>query len=295
MVHKAFAYLDVDHPIVAWAVYRGTLVSVAAVGSAPTASHRPVSMMFAGMIQHQANARFQNELLIDAVRRQRYAHQVSRLTGMYFFTDHDEAKAAQNWGAYFRAESLSEVAVYSASPRTRVDANWITAAPLDTHGRLEVSDLSWIDCYWMGRSCDNRPVWETIVHGRATVLGTELRRRAYDVLADRFPDALDTLEVSRLAAEVDSDLGQTVALMQQIADDRYRIDYFLDMRAAEEPGFLDRLAKHHGATNIRDLQPGKPTFGLPDFRPFSCEFTISQEVDSGTGYSLPTVHRQVDI
>ena len=252
-------------------------------------------MMFAGMIQHQANARFQNELLIDAVRRQRYAHQVSRLAGMYFFTDPDEAKAAQNWGAHFRAENLAEVAVHNASPPTRVDANWITCAPLDAHGRLEGSDLSWIDRYWIGQARDNSPVWETIVHGRATVLGTELRRRAYDVLADRFPDALDTLEVSRLAAEVAADLGQTVALMRQIADDKYRIDYSLDMRAAEEPGFLDRLAKHNGPKNIRDLQPGKATFGLPDFRPFSCEVTISQGVDSRTGYSLPRVHREVDI
>ena len=84
-MHQAFAYLNVDHPVVAWAVYRGTLVSAAAVDSAAADSARPVSMMFAGMIQHQANARFQNELLIDSIRRQRHADQVSRLAGMYFW------------------------------------------------------------------------------------------------------------------------------------------------------------------------------------------------------------------
>jgi len=32
MVHQAFAYLNVDHPVVAWAVYRGTLVSAGGRG-----------------------------------------------------------------------------------------------------------------------------------------------------------------------------------------------------------------------------------------------------------------------
>ena len=158
---QALAYLDVNHPVVAWAAYRGTLVSAATVGAAPTDNARPVSMMFAGMIQQQANSRLNNELLIDMVRRQRHSHNVSRLTGMYFFADFSEAKVAESWGAHFRPENLGEFEIHTTSPLTRVDSNWITYAPRDAEGRLRASDLSWIDRYWAGEAHDDGPVWET--------------------------------------------------------------------------------------------------------------------------------------
>ena len=65
MPFQAFAYLNIDHPVVAWGVYRGVIVSAQVTGTPPTC---PVSMMFAAMVQSQNNARFQNELLIDFVR-----------------------------------------------------------------------------------------------------------------------------------------------------------------------------------------------------------------------------------
>src|SRR5437867_2483042 len=286
MVLQAFGYLNVDHPVVAWGVYRGVLVSVEAIGSSPNQQAQPVSMMFAGMIQHQNNARLQNELLIEAVRVRRYAHQVSRLSGMYFFTDLAEARAAEAWGGHFRAENLAELAVRPLGHTTRVDSNWITYAPRDSTGRLDKQDLSWIDRYWGGEWYRERPVWETIVHGRATVLGIRLRQRGYLIIVKQFPAALDMLEVARLAAEVDADLGQATAFIRRTTVDRYRLDYFLDMREAEDPQILERLATYRGPRNFRDLQFDKDVFGLPDFRPFSGEFTLSQVVDSKSGEAV---------
>lgn len=289
----AFAYLDVDDPIVAWAVYRGALVSAQALTGREDGNSFPVSIMLARMLLHQDNRRLHNELLIDAIRSQRHAHCVSRLTGVYFFTTREHAQAAESWGAHFRTENLAEVIVGATLPVTRVDANWITFARPRADGRLDGSNLSWIDRYWSGEAHGATPVWEVIVHGRAIVLGTDLRERAYRVLAERFPHALDALEVSRLAAAVDNDLFQTLALMRQVADARYRIDYCLDVRSAGDRELIDRLAQYGGPKNIRDLQPGKETFGVPDLRPVSCEFTVSQRFGSiSTSNSLvPAVHR----
>lgn len=138
----AFAYLDIDHPVVAWGAYRGFLVSAHAEARPPQV---PVSMMLAGMIQHQNNARLHNELLIEGVRVGRSPDQVPRLTGMYFFTDVVQASAALAWGGHFRPENLVEVEVHPVRPPSKVDANWITYAERDAAGRIHPTKTDWIE------------------------------------------------------------------------------------------------------------------------------------------------------
>src|SRR5437660_2208840 len=102
---QAFAYLDIDNPVVAWGAYRGVLISAQAAAIPPNC---PVSLMFAGMIQHQNIVHLENELLIEAARTSHFPHQISRLAGMYFFTDLEQAKKAEFWGGYFRSENLAQ-------------------------------------------------------------------------------------------------------------------------------------------------------------------------------------------
>ena len=287
---QAFAYLDIDHPVVAWGAYRGVLISAHAEARPPEA---PVSMMFAGMIQHENNARLHNEFLIERVRTEKFWHQISRLTGMYFFTDVGQADAALPWGGHFRPENLAELEVHPVGPYSKVDANWITHAEVDGNGRIDPAATEWIEKYWAGEPSSDSPVWETIVDGRAMIFGTELRQRAYDHVARAFPNALDTLEIALLAAEVGSDLGQTTAWIARTSADRFRLAYYLDMRDAENLEFLDRLGKHKGPRNLKDLAPGKKTFGLPDFRPLGCEFAASADERERSG--LYRVHRELGI
>jgi len=61
------------------------------------------------------------------------------------------------------------------------------------------------------------------------------------------------------------------------------------MRDADNPEFLERLAAYDRPKNIRDVAPGKDTFGLPDFRPYSCEFTMSQIDDAS--FEPQPIHR----
>lgn len=286
---QGFAYLDIDHLVVAWGVYRGVLVSAHAEARPPKA---PVSMMFAGMIQHENNARLHNELLIESIRITKFNDKVSRLTGMYFFSDAAQADAAVQWGGYFRKENLAELEVHPVA-HTKVDANWITYADHDESGRVNPAETAWIEKYWAGEPFGDSPVWETLVDGRAIIFGTELRQRAYDKVARAFPNALDTLEIARLAAVAGYDLGQTAAWITQTAEDRFCLAYYLDMRDSDNPEFLERLGKHEGPKNMKDLAPGRETFGLPDFRPFGCEFIVS-ELD-GDSFGAYRAHREKGI
>jgi hypothetical protein len=250
-------------------------------------------MMFAGMIQHQNNSRLHNELLIEGVRAAKYPDYVSRLTGMYFFTDVAQANAALVWGGHFRPQNLVEVEAHPTRQYSKVDANWITHAEVDATGRVDPTKTDWIEKYWTGAPFSDQPVWETIVDGRAAIFGTEVRQRAYENIVREFPNALDTLEIARLGAAVGSDVGQTAAWITRTAENRFSLAYCLDMRDAKNPEFLDRLGKYDGARNMKDLAPGKETFGLPDFRPFGCEFAASATGSAPTG--AYQVHRELGI
>jgi len=175
---KVYAYLNIDHPIVAWGAYRGVLVSANAEHQPPNC---PVSMMFAGIISHQNNARLSNELIIEKYRQQYFPSLPSRLSGMYFFESESDANLVNDWGEHFSPEYLAEIELYPTSKVSRHDSNWVTFALLDTKGHL--IDKSWIHNYWSGLEYPEKiPVWELIAHGRAVICGTRLREKAYKKL-----------------------------------------------------------------------------------------------------------------
>ena len=67
----AYAYLNIDDPVCAWATYRGVLVSVS-----PKAGEDDliggISLISAGMMRSGSQARLNNELAIESVRRARH-------------------------------------------------------------------------------------------------------------------------------------------------------------------------------------------------------------------------------
>jgi hypothetical protein len=78
---RVFCFLDLEHPAVAWALMRGMLVS-ADYASEP---QNPgfISFMQAGIVETLNNSKVFNEFLIEAVRSNFSAHQVSRMRGMF--------------------------------------------------------------------------------------------------------------------------------------------------------------------------------------------------------------------
>lgn len=163
---KVFAFLDLDHPPVAWAVMRGILVSADKVPEVPQSC---ASFMFASLIQSELNWRLHNEIIIDHVRVERYAKQISRLRGIYFFESEALARRAVHWRGHFNLRNLVELELYPLGNVTRVDASWISDAPLRIDGRLDLGNLEWIDEYWRGYPKNDTPVWEVIAQGTAVV------------------------------------------------------------------------------------------------------------------------------
>ena len=240
----AYAYLNIDDPICAWATYRGVLVSVSPNGDQDDLTGG-ISVMSAGMLRSGSHARLNNELALESIRRLRHPGRVSRLRGMYCFLDRESAeRAAALWGGFenhFRPEFLAELYLEAKSRKDRLDSNWITYAKLDENGCLIASELSQFDNYWEGREYPGKvPIWETIVEGRVTILGTDLRDRAYEVIRREYPRSVALLEIARLAAWVGSDLGNVRAWLRDDGD-VVSLHYLQDMREANDPKFLRKL------------------------------------------------------
>ena len=273
----AYAYLDIDNPICAWATYRGALVC------APD-DRGFVSVWVAGLLRRNDPGFTSVQAALEDVRVHQFPHRISRLRGMFCFPDVESAERARSWDkkgeTHFQPKYLAKLSLSDAGDRRdRLDANWITYAPVDAAGYL--TDHDWIPKYWAGEVYpDQEPIWETLVDGRLIVLGTDIRQRAYEVTKSEFPDSLMLLELSRQAAWVGSELGTISSLIRREGDEIV-LSYAMNMVDAENPVFLEKLAalrKSGHPINLADMKPhiDQGSFGrVPDLRPYGFRSPLS--------------------
>lgn len=287
---RAFAYLDLNHPPVAWAVARGMLVS----GDQMSESAGPISHMFAGIIEHGNNSRLFNELLIEGVRLRKFPSSVSRLQGMYFFTSRAEALSHVNdvnWPDYFLDENLVEFELYPSGEPTTVDANWITFAPRGIDGRVSSSDVSWIDLYWSKQPYNDVPVWETIATGVAVLLNADVRRRCYDLLTKKFPQAIIPLLMARIAGETGTLGGVIVPWLSSEDEQIMKLAYYYRDTEFHEPVVISKLAEHPDIGTLGALMRDNATWETPDFSPWAKRFRVEARRDLVEGDSSISIHK----
>jgi hypothetical protein len=272
----AYAFLDIDNPLCAWATYRGALVCAPEIPGF-------VSVWTAGLIRASDPGRVDFEAAVEAVRVAQFPQLISRLRGMFSLPDAETAKRACSWDqarrTHFQPRYRAELNLSEAGTRRdRLDANWITYAPVDAAGYL--IDGGWIQNYWAGEPYPNKaPIWEILVDGQLIVLGTDIRQRAYAAVKSEFPDSLMFLEIARQAAWVGSDLGTITALIRSEAEEIV-LDYAMNMVDAENPKLLGKLSglRESGhPINWADMKPhiDQDSFGrVPDLRPYGCRFPL---------------------
>ena len=269
-VVEGYVFLNIQLPHCAWATYRGVLVS-------PPSISGFVSFWYASMLQNVDPQISRREMKLENVRRQRFTNRISRLKGLYCFLDKEDAKRTSClWdGEHFTLDNLAEISLTEARSQDRLDSNWITFAP----GFFPSAE--WMPRYWNGEPFPNKePIWETLAEGKAIVPGTELRKRAYDVVKSYWPDSLALLEIARLGASCGSDIGNISAFLSEDTT-RYSLKYYMDMRDAKDDEFLGNtlpqlLASGH-PVNHADIRPHfeRGSFGrVPDMSQF--QFSVPQ-------------------
>lgn len=263
---KAFAFLNVDIPWIAWLGYRGEMVSSQASNTQALSAWHAFHLIDAARSGQRA-AYYRMETALESIRRTSFPAKVSRLSGLYLFEDEASARAAgRRWdGRTFREEHLAEIEIVDNPAVSRYDSEWITK-------NARSIDSSWMSSYLSGSPMGARPLWEFLVEGRGFVLGTRVRERAYDTVKRKWPRSLALLELSRVAVELNSDLGLILPFLTLESGRRW-LTFRLSFPDAKDPSFLDRFAKYDGPKNTADLNASADLV-LPDLSEYFVEFPI---------------------
>lgn len=260
-----FAFLNVDIPWIAWLVYRGEMVSPGAC------AERVLSIWHTRYLIKEAQSgqkipNYKRELEIEDIRSRLFPLKVSRLFGLYFFQDLESARAAgQRWDGNFRDEHLAEIEIIGKPVISKYDSEWISK-------HMRSKDSSWISSYFAEIPMGAAPLWELLVEGRAKILGTRIRKLAYETVKRKWPNSLGLLELSRVAALLDSDLGLIWPLIT-IDGKRASLKLYLNFADATDEGFLERFSKFDGPKNTADLNASSEIVP-PDLTNYFVEFTI---------------------
>lgn len=274
-IDSGFIFLDITHPLVAWECYRGLLISPYPIQYED--DFHP-SIMMANTIYTNNNVKLVNELLFESVRVREYPLKVSRLKCIYVFNDEDSILKATEWKNHFCTTNLVEVGIESRNI-TKADANWITYADRLESGIIKEDYIPSIQCYWNGEPFPNKePQWEYLLDGRAIIYGTELRERAYKFIQKRMPDALEILEIARIGAILNSNIGHIIPHIERITPNKFKLVYLMDFKDATNEAFLQRWKNYDGPKNHKDLYKNihKPYFITPDLSDFTAEFSLTE-------------------
>ena len=262
---RAFAYLNINAPWIAWLVYRGEMVSPRAM------REQALSVWHANYLidiarSDSCGAYYKRERDIEAVRLKSFSRSVSRLSGLYFFQDADSAKrAGRRWDGNFRDEHLTEIEIVGNPVMSQYDSEWITH-------KMHSDDLSWIPSYLSGTPMGSQPLWELLVEGRAFILGTRVREMAYETVKRTWPRSMGLLELSRVAVQLNSDLG-LICPVVKIDGSTARLTLELEFADARNPEFLQRFSLFDGPKNTADLNALVPLV-TPDLSDLFVEFKI---------------------
>ena len=222
----AWAYLDIDNPLVAWMAYRGQLASATEV------HEYALSFWLARLLARSRSAArdYATEVAVEVERQATFPSAVSRLRGFYLFPDKGAAMGALRWGGPFRRENLVEVAILEGSRWSRHDSGWWAETP-----------GGWMRRYLSGAPAGPQPMWELVVEGRGRVIGTDARERARAVVERTWPRSLAMLELARIGCSLNSDLGVIVPMF--IGSESLSIRYVMNFLDAENPAFLERFER----------------------------------------------------
>lgn len=268
-----WAYMYIGNPLVAWECYRGMIISPDAINDKKC---NPIALRAASLLKDSSKNRRIFETKLELIRQASFPNAISRFRCWYAFENRVDAETASRlWTSkHFNPQFICEIGLLEGSQITKVDSNWITSRFGNN------SNESWMNSYWNGEPCpDNSatPLWELLVNGRGVIYGTDLRQKAYDLIAKNQPKILGLLECARIGALHGFDVGQIVPFVQKISDQKYQVVYIMDKRDINNPTFVN-IVKNEPQKNIKDLQQYSDFVTL-DMRQDFFEFALPDRME----------------
>lgn len=232
-------YLDHHYPPVLWNIVRGGFDSVDVLPEGE--SNFAISVSIASMLQNSSTSRLLAELSLELVRKTIAPGSVSRLRGIFVFSDIDSISRVwdrNNWGGHFIDEYLTDVGVL-AKKSTKVDAAWIEDIISDEGNLLPDWHNAAIN-YWSGRpKSESAPIWEVIVEGSFCIRSMHSKKEALKEISAIWPSSIGLLVHSMNCLGLGSQDGQCFPGL--VSTERgLSLDYYLRMVDSKESSFIER-------------------------------------------------------
>lgn len=281
-----YAYLNIDHPMVAWEVAIGRVRSVCDRNSESFGVSLWQYSLLSSYVTEGTSNKFLNELLLEQVRQNIFPSCVSRLSGVFFFKDKDTALAAiERWRLPKSRSQYITPVNFSATTITELDSEWITSFL-----KSKPTNLEWMTNYWSGKTLGENPLVECIASGIGLVQDMELRELAYKKIMEKWPTSTPLLAVAACGFGIAKmeDIGLMRAALISEEED-LKGSFWVNIndinnRAKE----LIEVMKYARSQNIippmiRHENPGI-YFSVPDFRDF--EFSLRNKTASSIFSSI---------
>lgn len=224
---EGHVYLDISNPFVAWNVSRGGFVSadVLHANGGLSEDSIPLSPWSESLFRPNNKARLRTELRLEALRKEQFPKEVSRLSGIFVFGCLEDISVlweTKGWGGHFEDINLADVGAQPIAA-SKLDANWI---PMLLDGD-ETQASVWrknAQSYWKGESKPGQdPIWETIVSGGIAIWGTGVKDRGLATVKKMYPETEMAWSYSELAFDVGS-LDGIIAPIAVFKDDKIEIE-----------------------------------------------------------------------
>ena len=268
---RLYAFLDIDHPMVAWEV---------AIGRIKSANYNENNSfglsiwqynLLSSYIKHGADNKIINEFKLEKVRFGKFPNSVSRLKGMYFFEEKNDAeKALKRWGINIPSNYISEIEFYPVK-YTKVDSEWITFNILNNN------DERWMENYWKGLPYGSEPLYEVLVEGIGIVLNYDLRIKAYQTILNLWPYSTNLLAMAVCTFQI-KNIDNIASIKPGIITDHNKIlgGFYIDIshlddnqkEIIESVKFCRDNNSYPKVINPKDINI---FFNLPDMREYAFE------------------------
>lgn len=239
---EGHVYLDHHYPPVLWNIVRGGFDSVDLLPDVE--KNFAISVSLSSMLQNSSACRLEAELSLECVRMAITPNSVSRLRGVFVFSDIESVSRiwdSNKWGGYFIDEYLADVGV-CAKKSTRVDAAWIDDIISDKGQLLPSWEKAAIN-YWSGRPKSNTaPIWEVIVEGRFCIWSMHSKEEALKEITTLWPNSLGLLTHSMNCFGLGSQDGQSFAGIT-CNEAGVSLHHYLRMVDSKEAEFIEKLVR----------------------------------------------------
>jgi hypothetical protein len=218
-----YAYLDIEHPMVAWEVAIGRIRSID-ITKFEVSIWQYTSL--SNYVKYGLDQNFINEIELEYVRKQHFPNRVSRMQGVYFFESYDDAVfALKHWDIPLKENYISEIS-FTPQNITKVDSEWITSY-ID-----KKTNNSWMNKYWNGEIKEDKPLYEILATGLGVILNYDLRIQAYKNIFELWPYSTPLLAMACCAFQVKNidDIAKVVPALYP-NDNVIKGGYIIDISA----------------------------------------------------------------